>query len=47
MTRKRIRRRYMAICMDCLSTGKVGSKTCATCNGTGEIEKYITEIVNE
>lgn len=51
MAHKRIRRLVMVLCPNCLGTGTVEAKgderKCPECNGKGEIEKWIVEIVHD
>lgn len=46
---KRVRRLVMVPCTNCLGSGivvaKNDQKKCPECKGTGEVEKWITEIV--
>lgn len=48
---KRIRRRIFVRCTNCggsgYLTGSRGHVRCPECEGTGEVEKWITEIVND
>lgn len=44
---QRVRRLILVVCMDCFGSGVLRGQTCITCKGTGEIEKHITEIINE
>lgn len=48
---KRIRRVVKVLCPDCLGTGfeyvKGGRKACSTCNGNGEVERIVNEIVHD
>lgn len=44
---KAIRRRLPVPCPDCYATGRIGNKyTCANCNGTGEVERFLVELVH-
>jgi DnaJ-class molecular chaperone len=48
---KRIRRLVMVTCTNCLGSGTIMTKSdkkkCPDCKGSGEVEKWIVEIVNE
>jgi DnaJ-class molecular chaperone len=48
---KQIRRLMLVPCSNCLGTGRALAKNeqtkCPECKGKGEVEKWITEIVND
>ena len=48
---KRIRRLVMVTCTNCLGSGTITTKSdkkkCPDCKGSGEVEKWIVEIVND
>lgn len=44
---KLVRRKIAVICPHCWGCGKdFGTLPCSVCNGTGDVEKYINEIVH-
>lgn len=44
----RVRRLIKVTCMECLGTGHNGrGEQCKPCKGTGEVERWINEIVWE
>jgi DnaJ-class molecular chaperone len=45
---KRVRRQISCPCTACGTTGRNGKGgQCGDCNGTGRVDKWITEIVEE
>jgi len=51
MAMKRIRRVIKVVCPHCLGLGQIatthGRLICEECKGTGEVDKVITELVEE
>lgn len=44
---KTVRRIIKVICFDCYGTGLAVGGKCRTCKGTGEVERWVVEIVDE